>query len=157
MEVDIREAILMIILVSILVIFGIWQLIQIRKENRVALARMEAHFKPESDFSEIRPKVSLVFHNHPLGGWWLGLKKMDEGSGFWQLLPQRFEIYNENDEPIITGSYTFDFRNTPKNTVIVIAQGGSAIPVRTAMAYTGFGGQQLWAELDDWAPVEPLP
>lgn len=145
--------VLVVILLIGLVIIGF---VRARQDKREALARLEDHFRPTPPDEIIKPRVALVFHHNPLGGWWLGLKKLDYGPGFWQLNPQTFTIYDENDQPIIRGEYTFDFRFEPKGATHILARG--VVPgVKTASAYTGFGDQELWAELDDWAPAEHMP
>ena len=97
------------------------------------------------DFSALTPlgpKLKLVLHNHPLGGWWLGLTKIDEGYGWWNNNPQVYKLFDQNDVPIIKGSFTYDFRFSPKGTTIVLCR--STIPVVTAMATTGFNNVQKW-------------
>ena len=155
MEINMR-ALVILLVVILLIGLAIIGFVRVRQDKQAALARLEAHFQSPSKDETVKPKVALVFHNNPLGGWWLGLKKLDDGTGFWQLAPQSFTIYDENDQAIIRGEYTFDFRFEPKGTTRVLARGVMR-GVRTASAYTGFGDQELWAELDDWAPAERMP
>ena len=144
-------------LLVLLVCFITIAIIQSRQATAIRLQKLEDHFKPEPLTEPVGPKLQLVLHHHPMGGWWLGLKKLDEGSGWWNSTPQMYKLFNKDDVVVVQGSFTYSFLHAPKGHTIILAQSSNDFGVVSAMATTGFNGTELWAELDDWAPAEPMP